>query len=385
MRLWLNPVAGISGDMFLGALLDLGAPLPEVREAVARTGLRGWSLDRQEVRRGGLRATRAVVSVSDDAPERRATELLQLVSRAPRGVGELAGEAMLRLARVEARLHGTTVDAVHLHELGGVDTVVDLVGVAAALHALGVTAVRCATVRIGHGSVSCAHGELPVPTPATLELLAGFPVAGLPVEAETVTPTGAALLAALQPEFGELPAMSLAGTGYGAGSRELPGRPNVLPALLGTPPTTAAEWVTEPLCVVETTVDDVPGEILAAAADRLLEAGCLDVCITAAVGKKGRPAQVLSALARTADRDAAVALLARETGTLGVRWHDVVRLAAPRQVTTVDVHGHAVDVKVGPHGAKPEFEHVSAVARALDRPIADVAAEALRQWSATNR
>jgi len=381
VRLWLNPIAGISGDMFLGALLDLGAPVEQVRAAIAATGLTGWSLARQEVQRAGLRATRAVISVSDDVPERRAGELIELASRAPRDVRALAVDAINRLARVEARLHGTTVEDVHLHELGGIDTVVDVVGVAAALVALEVTGVSSTPVHLGFGTVSTAHGVLPVPAPATLELLAGLPVTGLDVAAETVTPTGAALLGALAPRFGPLPPMTIMGTGYGAGSRDLPGRPNVLPAVLGAPTLVAGEWSVETLCVVETTLDDVTGEVLAAAAEALRELGCLDVCLVPAVGKKGRPAQLVSALTRPADRDAAMALLARETGTLGVRWHEVTRLAAPRQITTVDVAGHRIDVKIGPHGAKPEHEQVVAAARTSDRPVTEVADAALRAWS----
>jgi uncharacterized protein (TIGR00299 family) protein len=385
VRLWLNPVSGISGDMLLGALLDLGAPLDRVRHAITRTGLRGWSLDTREVRRCGLCATQAVVTVTDTVSERRARELFDIVAQAPRGVRELAGDAILRLAQVEARLHGTSVDEVHLHELGGTDTVVDLVGVAAALQSLEITDVACAPVRLGHGTVRCAHGELPVPTPATLQLLAGFPVSGLDVDAETVTPTGAALLAALAPEFRALPPLSLVGTGYGAGSRELPHRPNVLPAVLGAPAEAENDnnWVTETLIVMETTLDDVSGEIVATAADQLRQAGALDVLITPAFGKKGRPAQVISALTRPQDRDAAIAILARETGTLGVRWHQVLRNAAPRTTTTVEVGGQRVDVKVGPHGAKPEYEHVRAAAHAVDRPAAEVAAAALAAWRGT--
>ena len=381
MRLWLNPTSGISGDMFLGALLDLGAPLEPVREAVAATGVTGWTLERQEVQRAGLRATRAVITVSDVVTERRARELFELVSRAPKGVRELAGDVILRLARVEARLHGTAVDDVHLHELGGIDTVVDVVGVAAALQVLEVSAVSSAAVHLGYGTVSTAHGELPVPAPATLELLAGCPVTGLAMAAETVTPTGAALLAGLAPEFGPLPPVTIAGTGYGAGSRDLPGRPNVLPAVLGFPATAPSGWIVETLSVVETTVDDVTGEVLAAAADRLREAGCLDVCIVPATGKKGRPAHIVSALTRAADRGTAIDVLARETGSLGVRWHEVVRHAAPREIATVELGGHRIELKVGPHGAKPEHEHVAATARALGRPVAQVAAEALAAWT----
>ncbi len=306
MILWLNPFSGISGDMLLGALLDLGAPLDAVRAAVASTGLTGWELTAGPVRRAGLAACQARVRVDDDVPARRAAELLTLAQAAvPAAAGRLAAAAITALAEAEGRIHGVPAAEVHLHELGGVDTVVDTVGVAAALDALEVSAVWSAPLTLGAGVIEMRHGQFPAPAPATVALLDGAAVTGTLTglaggAAETVTPTGAALLRVAGCRYGPMPAMRVAGSGYGAGARDVPGRPNVLPALLGEPlddqePADPA-GDTETLIIVETTVDDVTGELLGDLPGLLLDAGALDAWITAVTGKKGRPAHVVTAL-----------------------------------------------------------------------------------------
>ncbi len=236
MILWLNPFSGISGDMLLGALLDLGAPLGAVRAAVASTGLTGWELTAAPVRRAGLAACQARVRVDDEVPARRAADLLTMARAAvPAAAGQLAAAAITALAEAEGQIHGVPAGDVHLHELGGVDTVVDTVGVAAALHALGVSALWSAPLALGAGVIEMRHGQFPAPAPATLALLEGAQVTGIGGTGETVTPTGAALLRAAGCRYGPVPAMRVAGSGYGAGARDVPGRPNVLAALLGEP------------------------------------------------------------------------------------------------------------------------------------------------------
>ncbi len=241
MILWLNPFSGISGDMLLGALLDLGAPLGAVRAAVASTGLTGWELTAVPVRRAGLAACQARVRVDDEVPARRAADLLTLARAAvPPAAAQLAAAAITALAEAEGQIHGVPAGDVHLHELGGVDTVVDTVGVAAALHALRVSAVWSAPLALGAGVIEMRHGLFPAPAPATVALLEGAQVSGVggapgAGAGETVTPTGAALLRAAGCRYGPMPAMRVSGSGYGAGGRDVPGRPNVLPALLGEP------------------------------------------------------------------------------------------------------------------------------------------------------
>jgi hypothetical protein len=382
--LWLNPFSGISGDMLLGALLDLGAPLATVQEAVLGTGLTGWTLTRTAVSRSGLVAARAVVETAEDGvTERAAAELLAMVGRArPAEVAALAGRAVTALAETEAALHGVPVAEVHLHELGGIDTVVDTVGVAAALHALGVTAVHCGPLALGSGTVSARHGTLPVPAPATAALLArmGATVAPAGVPGETVTPTGAALLLAAGARFGPIPPMVVRAMGYGAGAREVAGRPNVLQAMLGTDDVTTvpgelpvAGAVLEDLVQVETNVDDVTGELLGHLIGRLLAEGAVDAWVSPVVMKKGRPAHTVHLLATPVRAAACERALLRETGSLGARRHPVRRVALPRTSATVHVAGQPIRVKQGPWGAKPEHDDVAAAAEASGRSLREVA------------
>lgn len=385
MILWLNPFSGISGDMLLGALLDLGAPIDAVRAAVASTGLTGWELTAGPVQRAGLAACQARVRVDDDVPARRAAELLTLAQAAvPAAAARLATAAITALAEAEGRIHGVPPAEVHLHELGGVDTIVDTVGVAAALDALGVSAVWSAPLALGAGVIEMRHGQFPAPAPATVALLDGAAVTGSAGgAAETVTPTGAALLRAAGCRYGPMPAMRVAGSGYGAGARNVPGRPNVLPALLGEPlrdqePEDPA-GDTETLIMVETTVDDVTGELLGDLPGLLLGAGALDAWITAVTGKKGRPAHVVTALCRPGQAGPVQARLLAETGSLGARCHAVQRRALPRQEAEVTVQGHRIRVKIGPHRAKPEHDDVVAAALATGLPRRALAEQALRQ------
>ncbi|MGC9666126.1 nickel pincer cofactor biosynthesis protein LarC [Planosporangium sp. 12N6] len=374
MICWLNPFSGVSGDMLLGALLGLGAPLDGVRAAVRSTGIDGWDLARIEVTRGGLAATRAVVTVRDDATDRRAAELLEIVGRArPEPVAALATRAVRAIADVEADLHGVAVDRVHLHEIGGTDTVVDTVGVAAALHLLGITAVHSGPLGLGAGTVRTRHGTLPVPAPATAALLAraGAPIVPAGAGGETVTPTGAALLLAARARFGPVPPMTVHTVGYGAGSREVGGRSNVLQALLGE-----ATGAVEALHLLATNVDDVTGEVLGHLVDRLLAAGAADAWLVPIVMKKGRPAHTVQVLVRPERAAACERIVLAETGSLGLRRIPVERLALSRRTSTIDLEGHPIRIKHGPWGAKPEHDDVAAAATALGLPLRIVAERA---------
>jgi uncharacterized protein (TIGR00299 family) protein len=364
--------AGVAGDMLLGALLDAGADLDEVRDLVARVPVDGWSLDAEPVTRGGLAATRAVVHAPEEHHHRTWRDIRKLLADAtlPARVHDRAHAAFGALADVEASLHRTEPDDVHFHEVGALDAIVDVVGTCAALEVLGVANVSCSPVATGHGSTSAAHGHLPVPAPATARLLEGLPVVGVDVGAELATPTGVALLRTLSTTFGALPPVTVTGSGLGAGSRELVGRPNVVQAIIGN--------VRESLVLVETNVDDVTGEVLAHAIARLLDTGALDAWATPIVMKKGRPAHTVSALTHPSHADAVAAVLAAETGSLGVRRSPVEREAAERHVESVDVDGHPIRVKVTAGRAKAEFDDAAAAAAALGRPVREVIAEAER-------
>lgn len=435
MILYLNPFTGLAGDMLLAALLDAGASLEGVRKAVAATGLTGWRLDAERVRTGALVATRVRVEVDDDATERAASELIEMAARTGLAV---AGAALTAIAEAEGALHGVPVAEVHLHELGGHDTLVDIVGCAAAIAELGVTRVHCAPLPMGSGTVRTRHGVLPVPAPATLALLAGARVRGDAAPGETVTPTGAALLRALHTVYGPPPEMTLRATGYGAGTRVLPDRPNVTVAILGEPPegtaqggpaaeavpgaatgttrpgptggtapepgtasesaagTTqagsaagavpgpAAGTAPEPVyesraqVVLSTNLDDVTGETLGHVIERALAAGAADAWVTPAVMKKGRPAHVLHVLADPALADRLCDLIFTETGTLGLRRGTVDKLVLPRRFETVELYGRTVRIKHGPWGAKPEYDDLAELAAATGKPLRQLAREALR-------
>jgi len=370
MILVLNPFSGISGDMFLGALFGLGARPDEVRSAVAGTGITGWDLDVSDVTVGGLVATRATVTVEAQPPARAASEILDLVRRArPAAVAAIAERAVTAIAEVEAVLHGTDPASVHLHEIGGVDTVVDTVGVAAALHGLGITEVYSAPVAVGQGTVRSAHGRLPAPAPATIALLRDATIVGTPAAGETVTPTGAALLGAIGTRYAPVPRMSVRGTGYGAGTHDFGTGPNVLQATLGT---AEAASVRRPMALLETNVDDVTGEMLGYVLRRCLTEGAADAWLTPVLGKKGRPAYVVSVLCGPSDADRLESVVLRETGSLGLRRTLVDRLELPRETRTVNVEGHPIRLKSGPWRTKPEYDDVAAAAEQLDRPFRDI-------------
>ncbi|KOG74518.1 hypothetical protein ADK77_05315 [Streptomyces antibioticus] len=376
MICWVNPFTGLAGDMLLAALIDAGAPLDRIRSAVAATGLTGWNLTAERITDHGLAATRVQVEVTDPHTERRAAEVLEMAARAaPRPVAALATAAVTAIAEAEGRLHDADPADVHLHELGGHDTLVDIVGSAAALHALGVTDVVSAPLPLGRGRVEAAHGVLPCPAPATLALLAGAAVTGSDLPGETVTPTGAALLHAAGTRYGPPPPMTLDATGYGSGTRRLPDRPNVVSVSLGSPLPSAPD---EDVVVLETNLDDVTGELLGHVITRALDAGALDAWTTPAVMKKGRPAQVLHVLTSPHQERRLRDLLLSETGALGIRRVGATRTTLPRAFETVEVDGHPIRVKHGPYAAKPEHDDVVAAAAALGLSLRAVAVRALR-------
>ena len=335
MICWINPFTGLAGDMLLAALLDAGAPIEPVRAAVAATGLTGWDLTAERVTDHGLAATRVHVRVTDQAAERRAAELIALASAAvPQAVAACAVAALQAIAEVEARIHDADPASVHLHELGGHDTIVDVVGVAAAMHALGVDDVVCAPLPLGTGRVRTAHGLIPAPAPATLALLTGAAVIGTDIPGETVTPTGAALLRALNARFDPVPAMTVRATGYGAGTRSLADRPNVVAVTLGE---RRGGGGGEVVTLLETTLDNVTGEVLGHVIARSLEAGALDAWATPAVMRRGWPGHVLHLLVRPQDCDALQELLFVETGTVGIRRSTVDRRVLPQGLETVHI------------------------------------------------
>jgi uncharacterized protein (TIGR00299 family) protein len=380
---YFDCVAGASGDMLLGALIDAGLPVETLREMLAGLHLPGFELQAQRVLKNGISATKADVIVDDNAPERHLSDLLALVaaSNLPEVVRERASGVLARLGQVEAGIHGVPVETVHLHELGGLDTIADVVGVIAGLHALGVEQVVVSPLPVGRGTIRTAHGEIPLPAPATLALLQGAPIVGSSIEKELVTPTGAALLTSLAAAYGAIPAMALAAVGYGAGGRDLP-IPNVVRLLLGEAPDPAAT-MTETVAVLETNVDDLNPEVYEHVMARLFKAGAMDVFLQPIQMKKNRPATLIEVICRPADVTTLTDILFEETTTLGVRRHLMQRDCLPREIREVSTPYGSVRVKIarlrdGRTKAAPEYEDCRRLAESHGAPLREVyrAAEA---------
>lgn len=373
--LFLDPFGGAAGNMLLGALWDAGASEAEIRRALNGLGLPGWHLEVRQDRHQGFFGTRVVVHVDEAAhPARHLRDVTQLLERAdlPPTVRARALAVFTALFRAEAAVHGQRLESVHLHEVGAVDAVVDIVGVCAALATLKVERVVCGPVPVGRGSVSTAHGLLPVPPPAVAELLRGVPLAGHTADGEMTTPTGAALLVTLVDSWGPPPSGVLQRVGVGLGTRVFPGVPNLLRAMVleegeGCP----AERVLE---VVETTLDDVPGERIAWLQERVREVGALDVWCLSGTGRKGRPMVELKALCELGCVGAVLEVLFAEGATLGARVMSCRRPELARQVLEVSTAFGTIPVKLGVLNgrvvwSKPEHEVCREVARCHGVPL----------------
>lgn len=384
---WFHCPSGVAGDMALGALVDAGADLDEVEAIVRKVDVAGWELEAEPVLRSGVAATRVHVrGVEHEHHHRTWRSIRGLLDEAglPDRVHARATAAFALLARAEAAVHRTDPDDVHFHEVGAIDAIVDVVGTCAALEVLAVDDVWCSPVAVGRGRVAAAHGHLPNPAPAVLRVLEGVPVHGVDTPIELTTPTGAALMAGLAAGFGPLPDLVVTGSGYGAGTADPDGVVNATQVVLGT---ASSDGIGadggQPVVVVETTVDDATGEVLAAAVPVLLAAGAADAWITPVLGKKGRPGHVVAALADVGAAPAVATALREATGSLGVRASTHTRWPATRAMATVEVDGHPVRIKVSPVRAKAEHDDVAAVAAATGRPVPEVAARAEAAWWGT--
>jgi len=384
---WFHCFSGIAGDMALGSLLDAGADLAEVRALLGRLPLSGWSLDAEPVMRGGIAATRALVGATDDGVVRTYAHISGLVdeARLPERVRARAQAAFAALAEVEGRLHRRPPEQVHFHEVGGIDAIVDVVGTCSALEVLGIDEVWSSPVATGTGMVRAAHGVLPNPAPAVLELLRGAPTYGRDIQVELTTPTGAALLAATVTGWGPLPPATVEVTGFGAGSREIDGLPNLTQVVLGHALATSGEGEAgrtagQPVLLLEVNVDDATGETLAHAIVALLDAGAHDAWVTPIVMKKGRPAHTVSALADPSLAAQVGRVLAAQTGSLGVRGQTLERWPSAREQGEVEVEGVPVRVKVSPGRVKIEHDDAARIARRSGLPLREVVSRAEEAW-----
>ncbi|HZE20778.1 MAG TPA: nickel pincer cofactor biosynthesis protein LarC, partial [Desulfobaccales bacterium] len=319
--------AGLSGDMTLGALLDLGLPLAELQGLAAALGLAGVSLAAHRVSKEHLTGLQVEIHAGAPQPGRTYQEITALIEGAslPEAVKAQSLKMFRLLGEVEARIHGQPLEEVHFHELGALDTIVDVVGVAFGLERLGVSRLFCSPLPMGWGMIAAAHGRLPNPAPATLELLKGLPVYGTDLPGELVTPTGAVILKAYQAECEPCPPMTLTRIGYGAGSRDLPGHPNLLRLYLGAP-LAAAAGRREKVLVLETHLDDMIPEWFEPLVAGLAAAGALDVALNPIQMKKNRPGVALTVIAPPAAKEGLLACLFSDSTTLGVRLMEVERV-----------------------------------------------------------
>ncbi len=368
--------------MILGALIALGADSAAITEQLAQLGVDEFSVTAETDQRCGLSCTRATVSVPVDNAEHRSWSWIDgLIEGAglPANVVSGARATFRRLAEVEAHVHATSIDDVEFHEVGAHDAIADIVGAWIGWHLLGSPSVSVGRFGLGHGTVKAAHGQLPLPAPAVVDLLLQWPTRPVGVEMETVTPTGAALLTTMATHHDSAPpAGTIVGVGRGGGRRNPESHPNVVTAIASQ-----TEHVTglETMMELTTNVDDVTAEVLAYTVERCLEQGAADAWTTPIVMKKGRAAQMLTVLCKPTDAETLRQLVMRETGSLGVRQQTVERHARDRQIHEVDVLGHAIRIKAGPDGAKPEFDDCAAAARALNLPLRQIQAQALTAFT----
>lgn len=390
--LYFDCFAGVSGDMIVGALLDLGVDLETLKRQVESLGLSGYEIGAGRVMRSGIAATKFTVAVNEAAqPDRTLADIQALIKRARLGeqIERRALRAFELLAEAEARVHATTADRVHFHEVGAVDSIIDTVGAMIGFELLGVDQFFASALRVGHGFVKSRHGQLPVPAPATVELLCGVPVYAGDIEGEFVTPTGVAIVTTLCESFGAMPAMTIDRVGYGAGSRDPEGFPNTLRLVMGeatnsTEPHNAVVEASsgsrpgdEQVVVIETNIDDMNPQAYGFVMERAFALGALDVFLAPVQMKKDRPGILLTVLAKPDDAEALIDVLLRETTTLGVRYYNANRRILDRVVESVATEYGAVRIKVARDGGRtlhfqPEYEDCKRLAEQARVPLLEV-------------
>lgn len=382
--------SGASGDMILGACLNAGVDLGEMRSHLAGLNVAGMRLDAQNIRKQGFAATQVdvVVDPSADKPHRHLKHVREIIekSQLPSAVRERAIAIFTRLAEAEAAVHGTTIEKVHFHEVGAIDAIVDIVGASLALELLGVDQVRCSPIPTGSGTITCDHGVMPVPAPATAELLKGVPLAACDEVGELTTPTGAAILTTLADSYGPLPAMQVERIGIGAGRRDGRTRANILRLMIGEVGA-ASEDEEDEVLVLEANLDDVSGQIIGHVYDALFEIGALDVYTVPVHMKKNRPGTQLTVIAPLHLRDEVETILFTETTTFGIRSYRCSRRKLARAFETVDTPAGSIRIKVGRRSgrvvtAAPEYEDCREAAAATGKPLKQIMDEAMRLWRA---
>ncbi len=384
--LYFDCFAGVSGDMIIGALIDLGVDLDALSNQLSSLGLSAHQVKAERVKRSGIAAVKFNVEVDEGKqPARKLADISEIINRSELSAQVKARSIQIfeRLAEAEAHVHGSTREQVHFHEVGAVDSIIDTVGAMIGIEMLGVDRFFASPLRLGHGLVQTQHGLMPVPAPATAELVRGVPVYAGEIEGEFVTPTGAAIVTILCERFGPLPEMEITRAGYGAGSRDPKGFPNALRIVMGDVSESNAKVDNEShhqsdsVMVVETNIDDMNPQAYGFVMDRAFALGALDVFIIAAQMKKARPGTLLTVLCEPAKSDSIIEMLLRETTTLGVRYYEAKRRLLERAVETVETEYGAVRMKVARAGDRtlhflPEYDDCARLAASHGKPVIEV-------------
>ena len=390
--------SGISGDMTLGALVDAGCTVEELRKELGGLQVAGWELTAEKVWKNGMAATYVKVKTEDQSKHRSLSEILGILekSRLAPTIREQAGAIFQRLGEAEARVHDVPLEKIHFHEVGAVDAIVDIVGACIGFRALGIEKFACSPLNVGGGTAKMAHGILPVPAPATAKLLEGKPTYSNGVQRELVTPTGAAIVATLCDTFGPQPAMSVSAIGYGAGTADLEGQPNVLRIMVGEaaevtrgaqPGLAVPLGMEEEIEVVEANLDDMNPQIYGYFLEKALLAGALDVYTTPVQMKKNRPGTLLTVLCKPQDTNALMSLIFAETTTFGARTYRAQRRVLPREWVNVATDYGNVRIKVSRVNGRilhvaPEYDDCRKLAVEKNVPLQRVISEALRSYEA---
>ena len=376
---YFNCFSGISGDMVLAALVDLGWSVKELERELDKLDLFDYQIEAEKVAKKGITSTQINISIKEDKKERKLKDILSILdkSKLEEKIKEQSRAIFIRLANVEAKIHGKSPEEIHFHELGGLDTIIDVVGAVAGMKYLGIDKVYSSSLSLGKGFVKCSHGTIPVPAPATLELLKGIPVCGSNIEAELVTPTGAAIISTVAENFGQMPPMKIDNIGYGAGQRDLP-IPNLLRVSLGMLKNAYEEDV---VSLIQTNIDDMNPEFYEHIADRLFHQGALDVFLTPIQMKRTRPATMLSVITDEEKTEKMLELIFDETTTLGVRISKMKRRKLNREGRKVATKYGKIEVKIGKlngmvKNISPSYEECRKIATRLNIPLKKIYQEA---------
>ena len=377
-------IGGVSGDMFVGALLDLGSPLNKLKGELKKIPTLEYRLEVSKKSVHGIHATRFHVICPEKESQRSWKQIRSLIAKSKLHpeTKETGISIFARLAEAEGKIHGVAPDKVHFHEVGATDSIVDIMAAAIGARELGINTFYFSRIPLGRGLTRSMHGPLPVPGPATLELLKGVPVQGINVEGETVTPTGAAIVSTLAAGFGDQPSMTVEKIGYGAGQKEFANRPNLFRLILGSDD---APWKQEEMLVIEANIDDMNPEFYDYVLDRLYAAGARDVFLSSIQMKKNRPGTLLRVIAEPRDREKLASILFSETSTIGMRYYPVGRMILKRSSDNVKTRYGSVRVKVieepdGTKRATPEYDDLKRIAAARNIPLKLLHDEVVRSF-----